>query len=131
MVAALLDTSILIDVLRLDPNANQWMAGQNVQFGISGIVQLEVLQGALNKQDQAKGLKLLRQFETVDLIPSDYNWAIEQLMRYKLSHNIGGIDCLIAASSHRLQLPLYTMNLKHFTPILGLLAQKPTDWKIS
>ena len=125
MVGALLDTSILIDILRLNVSANQWIAQQNFQFGVSGIVQIEVLQGALNKQDQTKGLKLLQRFDRIELIPSDYHWAVEQLIRYKLSHNIGGMDCLIAATSHRLQIPIYTMNLKHFTPILGTLAQKP------
>jgi hypothetical protein len=35
------------------------------------------------------------------------------------------IDCLIAAPSHRLNVPLYTMNLKHFTPLLGALAVRP------
>ncbi|MEP6984578.1 MAG: PIN domain-containing protein [Chloroflexota bacterium] len=125
MVGALLDTSILIDILRLNSNANQWIAKQNIQFGVTGIVHLEVLQGAIDKQDQNNGLKLLRRFESIELTPSDYHWAIEQLIHYKLSHNVGGVDCLIAAPSHRLQIPLYTMNIKHFTPILGTLAQKP------
>jgi len=125
MVGALLDTSVLIDILRLNISANQWISQQNIQFGVSRIVQIEVLQGALNKQDQTHALKLLRRFELIELMPSDYQWAVEQLIRYKLSHNIGGMDCLIAATSHRLQIPLYTMNLKHFTPILGTLAQKP------
>ena len=125
MVGALLDTSILVDILRLNSNANKWFAQQNIQFGVSAIVQLEVLQGAINKQDQINGLKLLRRFELVELTPSDYHWAVEQLIRYKLSHNVGGMDCLIAATSHRLQIPLYTMNIKHFTPILNTLAQKP------
>ena len=35
------------------------------------------------------------------------------------------VDLLIAAPSQRLQLPLYTHNLKHLSPLLGTLAQKP------
>jgi hypothetical protein len=30
-----------------------------------------------------------------------------------------------SAPSYRLQLPLYTRNLKHFAPLLGKLAQEP------
>ena len=47
------------------------------------------------------------------------------LIGLSISHNVGSIDCLIASASHRLQLPLYTMNVKHFAPLLGGLAQKP------
>lgn len=31
-------------------------------------------------------------------------------------------DCLIAAPAQRLGVPLYTRNLKHFSPLLGDLA---------
>lgn len=47
---------------------------------------------------------------------------MRQIMKFGISHNVGVIDCLIAAPAHRLKLPLYTTNLKHFTPILGALA---------
>jgi hypothetical protein len=30
-----------------------------------------------------------------------------------------------SAPSYRLQLPLYTRNLKHFAPLLGKLAREP------
>jgi predicted nucleic acid-binding protein len=50
---------------------------------------------------------------------------MEAQMRYELSHGVGMMDCLIASVSYRLQLPLYTHNLKHFAPLLNDLAQKP------
>jgi predicted nucleic acid-binding protein len=46
-------------------------------------------------------------------------------MVFTLSHGVGIMDCLIASVSYRLQVPLYTRNLKHFTPLLGALAQTP------
>lgn len=39
--------------------------------------------------------------------------------------NVDAFDCLVAALSFRLQLPLYTRNLKYFAPLLGHLAQQP------
>ena len=57
----------------------------------------------------------------------DLNWAMQQLRQYRLSHNVGILDCLIAAPAHRLQIPLYTRNLKHLEPLLGTLAQQPTE----
>lgn len=124
MVKALLDTSILIDLLRRFTPAMTWFTQQN-DLGVSSIVWLELLQGARNTVAQQKAQQLLGQLERIEMTDDDMNWAIKQLSHYNLSHNLGGVDCLIAVTSHRLQIPLYTMHLKHFIPILGTLAQKP------
>ena len=124
MVKALIDTSILIDLLRHFTPAITWFTSQT-DLAVSGVVWLELLQGARNSLAQQKALQLLQQLQRIEVTDEDMNWAIKQVIHYNLSHNIGGVDCLIAATNYRLQLPLYTMNLKHFTPILGTLAQKP------
>jgi predicted nucleic acid-binding protein len=124
VVSCLLDTAILVDLIRKYPAAQTWIATQQ-QPGVCSVVWMEVLQGAQNKVDQQKALKLLSNFERVDLIASDFDWAIASLLTYGLSHSVGALDCLIASVNHRLQMPLYTRNLKHFTPLLGPLAQSP------
>lgn len=124
MVDALIDTSVLVDILRNHAPARDWLK-QQVNLSVSEIVWIELLQGARDKAAQQRALKLLRNFERIVPTPEDTNWAIEQLLRYNLSHNVGGIDCLIASVSYRLQAPLYTTNLKHFIPLLDALAQKP------
>jgi predicted nucleic acid-binding protein len=70
-------------------------------------------------------MKRLTDFEMVYPTDSDMDWGMLQLSRFHFSHNVGVLDCLIAAPAHRLQLPLYTTNLKHFTPLLGALAVRP------
>lgn len=125
MVTALLDTSVLVDILRLNSTAQNWLIQQQGQLGVSSMVWLEVLQGSTNRQKQKDALLLLKRFERIEVLSTDVDWAIQQLIRYNLSHNIGAVDSLIASASFRLQLPLYTMNLKHFMPLLGKLAQKP------
>jgi predicted nucleic acid-binding protein len=55
----------------------------------------------------------------------DFEWAIQQALRFRLSHNVDMMDCLIASTAQRLGLPLFTRNLKHFQPMIGRLAQKP------
>ena len=67
----------------------------------------------------------MSQFDMLYLTEADFDWAMAAQMRYELSHGVGMMDCLIASVSHRLQIPLYTHNLKHFAPLLGELAQKP------
>lgn len=123
---ALLDTAIIIDIYRNHEIAVKWLeANKELKFGISSITWMECVYGAQDKQRQKKILELLALFSIVYITDSDQQWAMQQVERYGLSHNIGVPDCLIAAPSYRLQLPLYTANLKHFTPLLGDLAQKP------
>jgi len=86
---------------------------------------MELVAGAKNKVDQMKAIRLVAKFEMVFLIREDMQWAMDQQAVFALSHNIGMNDCLIAAVSHRLQQPLYTTNTRHFTPLLGALAQRP------
>jgi predicted nucleic acid-binding protein len=66
-----------------------------------------------------------RHFERIDPLPEDFDWAIQRALKFKLSHNADMMDCLIASAAYRLNLPLYTSNLKHFLPLLGSLARKP------
>ena len=124
MVTALLDTSILVDCLRGIPVAVTWLSSQT-SVGVTRIVELEVIEGVRDHCGLAAAVKLLGEFDSIDLVSFDFDWARQPLVRYKLSHNVGMMDCLIASVSYRLQIPLYTTNLKHFTPILGGQTQKP------
>ncbi len=125
MVTGLLGTSILVDNLRSFPPAVAWLGNQRTQLGITRIVRMEVIEGTLDSKGLRRALTLLKDFDHIELLPSDLEWANDQLIRFHLSHNIGMMDCLIASASHRLQIPLYTTNLKHFMPLLGSLVQKP------
>jgi predicted nucleic acid-binding protein len=94
-------------------------------MAVTRAVWLDVLQGVENNQEQGRATTLLNDFELIELTVSDFDWATRQLLRLRLSHNVDAFDCLIAAPSYRLQLPLYTRNMKHFAPMLGKLAIKP------
>lgn len=124
MATGLVDTNILIDLLRGYTPAQVWIRTQQT-LGVARIVYMELIEGAFNKLEQQRALKLLKQFELIELVDADFRWATERLIKYQLSHSVGMMDCLIASTSHRLQLPLYTQNLKHMSPLLGALAQKP------
>ena len=124
MITGLLDSSLLIDSLRAYTPAVLWLSSQP-DLGVSQTVVLELLQGAKDKPEQARTLRMLNQFAYIEVTSLDFDWAISQLKIYKLSHNLDGFDCLIASTAFRLQVPLYTRNLKHFAPMLGGLAQQP------
>jgi predicted nucleic acid-binding protein len=84
------------------------------------------MHGAPSKAGQAVCKSILTQFDMEYLTPSDMDWAIQQVERYKLSHGVGINDCLIASVCYRLQVPLYTDNLKDMNLLLGnSLVVKP------
>lgn len=121
---ALVDTAIVVDLLRGYPPAQFWYSTQQ-DLGVCRSVWLEVLEGVTNKRDQQNAVKLLQSFVLVTQLDEDVEWAVQSLRKFKLSHNIDAFDCLIAATSDRLKLTLYTRNIKHFAPLLGKLAVKP------
>lgn len=81
--------------------------------------------GAPDKKARDRAAAFLKQFTMIYFTQSDMIWAMQQVHDYRLSHNVGILDSFIAAPGYRLQLPLYTRNLKHFAPLLGKLAQEP------
>lgn len=129
MVSALLDTSILIDILRKDPVALSWYRTQGddpqTVLGITPIAWMETVSGGYDKLSRIRIVKSLRNFDIENLTPMDFDWARDMQLRYQLSHGDGILDCLIAAPCARLRVPLYTLNLKHFAPILGSLTAQP------
>jgi predicted nucleic acid-binding protein len=124
MTIAFVDTVILIDILRNHPPAVLWLFSQP-GMSITPVVYMELLAGNQNKQERRAVDKLVAQFEMVYYTTEDMKWALKKMHSLRLSHGVGQSDCLIAAPSARLQLSLYTLNLKHMTPLIGALAVKP------
>ncbi|MAS32443.1 MAG: hypothetical protein CL610_00465 [Anaerolineaceae bacterium] len=124
MAAGLVDTNVVVDLLRGYEPAERWLVSIG-QLGVTRGVYFEIIEGVENKVQLQAALNLLDRFETIEYTLTDMMWATDRLSEHWLSHKIDGYDCLIAAPSHRLQLPLYTRNLKHFAPLLGKLAQEP------
>lgn len=112
MVAALVDTSIVVDLLRGYPSAQTWFLAQR-DLGVSRAIWLEIIEGTENSTAQRHALRLLRRFELVELTTPDIEWATEKLLQLHLSHNVDAFDCLIAAVNERLGLPLTSPPLPH------------------
>lgn len=121
---ACVDTNVLIDILRGYKPATEWYRVQPA-LTITVIVAMEVVQGTQNKVLSLETIRYLDTFETVLLTDSDQLWAAFQHRTHHLSHRIEFTDCLIASVCWRLQVPLYTNNLKHMRPLLGDLAISP------
>jgi predicted nucleic acid-binding protein len=125
VAAGIVDTTVLIHLLRNNPNAISWLAAQPT-LSITPISWLEVIYGAPGRAGQARSLKLFKQFNLVYLTEEDQDWAMQQMITYRLSRGVEINDCLIASVCHRLQVPLYTDNVRDMTKLLpSSLVLKP------
>ncbi|MGB1288867.1 MAG: PIN domain-containing protein, partial [Aggregatilineales bacterium] len=121
----IIDTSVLIHYYRKQNAARIWIDNQSAKLSITSVTWMEFMRGASSKANQVELKTLLNRFELVYLTEIDQQWAMQQLEKHQFSHRIGMGDCLIASVAHRLQIPLYTHNLKHMIPLLDALAIQP------
>jgi hypothetical protein len=125
-IDGLVDTSVLVDLSRGKPQARQWAAQQGERvLGLHMLVSMELAEGVRDKEELARLDRMLERYALVILTPSDCLWAVEQHRKFWLSHNAGLLDTLIAATAVRLDVPLYTLNLKHFQPLPNVKAIHP------
>ncbi|MFQ3647204.1 MAG: PIN domain-containing protein [Anaerolineae bacterium] len=125
MIHSIVDTTVVVHVLRRNPDARLWVSTQPDRLAITSITWLEIMEGTTSKSNQGEAKRILSMFELLYLTSTDQQWAMQQLELLQFSHHIGMNDCLIAAVAKRFGAALYTHNLKDMTPLLGELAIKP------
>jgi predicted nucleic acid-binding protein len=118
MTTALVDTTVIIHYFRRTPEARAWIDAQTMRLSITPITWLEVMVGAPSKAAQATCKAILSRFAMEYLTPADMDWAMQQMESFRLSHGVGVMDCLIASVAYRLQVPLYTANLRDMRVML-------------
>jgi hypothetical protein len=125
MIGGIADTTLVIHLYRRYPPALAWFSQQAELLYVSPITHLEVIYGAGSHAKQVACKKILALFELIPLRAEDQIWAMQQMEKYRLSHGLTVNDCLIASLAHRLQIPLYTHNLKDMRVMIGSLAVQP------
>ena len=122
----LLDTSILIDVLRGYKPARTWIVSvpPSARF-VSVVTAAELLSGCRNQTEQRAVDRELALYQTVWLDEAISQAALQLYRRFHLSHSVGFLDCLIAATATGRGLRLATLNLKHFAPFPNIRPEKP------
>lgn len=122
----LLDSDVMIDLLRENPPALHWLeALGEEEIGLPGFVVMELMQGCRNKAEQRKVEKLLAGMATVWPAPETCEKALETFARFHLRHGLGLLDVLIGQTAVALNLPLHTFNRKHYAPIPNLVMVEP------
>jgi tRNA(fMet)-specific endonuclease VapC len=125
-IATLLDTDVLIDILRAHPPAQVWLqAYADLPVVIHGVTAMEILMGSRNKNEWQRHQTFLNQFVLVWPTATEFEEAYLWLAQHRLTTALGIPDALIAATVLKRGWQLYSFNLKHYRQIEGLNVQTP------
>lgn len=120
----LIDTDVLIDVQRGLASAADWFATDR-DVGIPGFVVMELVQDARNSDEVQKALALVDGLEVVWPSEEECQTALEQFSTLHLSHGLGLLDALIAATAVGHGGVLNTFNERHYRMFPGLTTVRP------
>jgi predicted nucleic acid-binding protein len=124
----LLDTDIMIDILRQYPPAIAWLNSLGEEESVlPGFVVMELIQGARDKAGQGRIQKELEGYRIAWPSPETCDAALSVFSSYHLSHGLGILDALIGQMAVVLNLPLYTFNEKHYAAIPNLRTVQPYE----
>jgi predicted nucleic acid-binding protein len=126
-VSPLLDSDILVDVLRGYTPAVLWFRNLEELPSVPGLVVMELIQGVSNASELRGVLKLVEPLPVVWPTEEHCDRALADFKEYRLSHNLGLLDSLIAACAVGRSLPLGTFNAKHYAPISDLITEQPYE----
>ncbi len=121
----LLDSDIMVDVLRRYAPAITWLNSLSDQVAVPGYVAMELYQGCRDKSEQERVQRVLRDFVILWLLPDACDQALSTFADAALSHNLGILDALIGQLAVSLSLPLHTFNEKHYAVIPNLKTVQP------
>jgi predicted nucleic acid-binding protein len=121
----LVDTDALIDIQRGHAPAVAWFRSLTQLPAAPGIVVMELIQDARNLREIRRALKLVAPLQVVSPTESDCKRAFSDFAAYHLSHGLGLLDALIAASAIGQSARLFTFNQKHYGAVPGLVTAQP------
>jgi tRNA(fMet)-specific endonuclease VapC len=111
----LLDTDALIEYLRKNDDVVNMI--NDITFEnifITPIVKAEILSKAVDRRDYARLNKALEKFTSIPIDLPVSNTFEQLIEKYTLSHHSAVPDMLIAPTSAAYNVPLFTLNKKHF-----------------
>jgi predicted nucleic acid-binding protein len=122
----LLDTDIMVDLLRKFPPAIVWLENlDDEELILPGFVVMELIQGCRSKQELTLLEDQIREMRVVWPTQDACDQALVVYAESRFSHGIGLLDALIGQLAVSLNLPLHTFNQKHYAGIPGLKVLAP------
>ena len=124
MPSHLLDTNIIVDTLRKNPAAVQYVDSLG-DWSYSVVCKMELIAGARNQKEVDALDKYLRDFTEVALSPEIGTRACDIMKQYAKANGMDPLDAMVAATAITSGLKLVTQNDKHFRNIKGLSFEVP------
>lgn len=110
----LLDTNIIIDLLRSRSVAKDWVLNASGTLALSTMSVAELYAGIHNQQQKNQIEWFLQSLTIIDVSIETAKLAGRFKGQYFKSHGTDIIDAMIAATAELHSLELVTMNTKHF-----------------
>lgn len=121
----IIDTDILVDLLRMHTGAQNWFASLSYVPAISGISLMEAIQGCRNAQEARNLLRFSAPFQISWPTEADCQRALAYFSTFYLSHGVGLLDTLIGACASGRDAVLYTFNIRHYNIIPDIRVEQP------
>ena len=122
----LIDSDVLIDVVRAFSPAVQWLHSVSPDvIRVPGYVMMELIDGCHSKAQLAQLDQITARMPVVWPSTAACTAALSSFRSLRLSHGIGMLDTLIAHTAIELNVPLHTFNVKHFQHVPGLRTIQP------
>lgn len=121
----MLDTDVLIDIQKNHPPARAWYYSLSDVPCITGFSRMELIQSCRNKVERDLSIRFLTSFQAIWPDQTSLSFAADIFTQYHLSHGLGLLDALIAATAMGAKATLLTFNTKHFQSIPGLKLAEP------
>jgi len=112
--SVVLDTNILIEILKGDRKTIEKVESFECELCISSITAMELYYGALNKAEVKKLEKFILLFTMIYPDETLSRKAMELVKRYAKSHSLDIPDSIIAATTLTRDAKLFTYNRKDF-----------------
>ena len=124
-MSVLLDTSVLVDILRASPAALMYAQHLDQTPLCSELTRVDILRG-LRSGERSRADRVLQALRWVGLDEAIARRAGDLGRTFRRSHHgIGTVDLVIAATAQELGLELATCNVKHFPMFPGLRPPYP------
>ena len=120
MEKIILDTNILIEILKGDRKTIEKVESLGCELCISSVTAMELYYGAINKAEVSKLEKFISLFTLIYPDETVSQKAMELVKRYAKSHSLDIPDSIIAATALMEKCELFTYNRKDFRYIDGL-----------
>jgi predicted nucleic acid-binding protein len=124
----LLDTDVMIDLLRQHPPTVTWLESLGEEeIVLPGFVVMELIQGCRDKGEQERLERALNIYAIAWPLPEICDEALSVFSQYYLSHGIGILDVLIGQMAVALDSPLCTFNQKHYSAVPNPKTLQPYE----